>query len=302
MARLGIFLVAIILALLPAAGYAQVNQASDSGFVMRIDGDLLVQEGESVDSAFVIDGDVQIDGTVEDLLMIIDGTAEITGRVDGDIFTISTDLTLAPSAVVDGDVRMIEGSLDQQAGSRVTGDIDRDFDLEWWQWFLLNIILWVGLTIAVLVLGLLMVAVAPRQTVNAANTMTADPGWSALGAFITFIGVPIVAVLAVITVIGLPLGLAFLIFVLPAVWFVGYLISGVMLGRLIYSRAGDEVRENLYLSAITGLGILQLIMLIPGLGVIIAALLGLWGGGALTLLAWRSFRWPRRTAGAPAAP
>jgi hypothetical protein len=94
MARLSIFLIAFFLALLPATSFAQVNEASDSGVVMRVDGDLTVREGESVDAAVVISGNVQIDGTIDDFLMLIAGDAEITGRVDGDIVAISATIDL----------------------------------------------------------------------------------------------------------------------------------------------------------------------------------------------------------------
>jgi hypothetical protein len=293
MARLSIFFIALILALLPTAGFAQVNEASDAGFVMRIDGDLTVREGESVDSAVVINGNVQIDGTVEDFLMVIDGDSEISGRVDGDIVAISSTIDLTASAVIDGDVSLIESDLNQAPGSQVLGDINDEFEIQWWIFLIVNFVFWIGMTIAVLVFGLLLVAVAPRQAANAAATMTADPGWSALSAAIAFIAIPIAAVIALVTVIGVPLGVGVLAFMLPAVWFLGYLVGGLRLGTLIYSQAAERVRGNRYLAVVTGLAIIQLFALIPFIGILVAVLMGFWGAGAVVLLAWRSFRVPR---------
>jgi hypothetical protein len=293
MARLSIFLIALFLALLPATSFAQVNEASDAGFVMRIDGDLTVHEGESVDSAVVINGNVQIDGTVEDFLMLIDGDSEISGRVDGDIVAISSTINLTASAVIDGDVSLIESDLNQAPGSQVLGDIDDELEIQWWIFLIVNFVFWIGMTIAVLVFGLLLVAVAPRQAANAAATMTADPGWSALSAAIAFIAIPIAAVIALITVIGVPLGVGVLAFMLPAIWFLGYLVGGLMLGTLIYSQAAERVRGNRYLAVVTGLAIIQLFALVPFLGILVAVLMGFWGAGAVVLLAWRSFRAPR---------
>ncbi len=293
MARLGVFLIALFLALLPTAGFAQVNEASDAGFVMRIDGDLTVREGESVDSAVVINGNVQVDGTVEDFLVVIDGDSEISGRVDGDIVAISSTIDLTASAVIDGDVSLIESDLNQAPGSQVLGDIDDELEIQWWIFLIVNFVFWIGMTIAVLVFGLLLVAVAPRQTANAAATMTEDPGWSALSAAIAFIAIPIGAVIALVTVIGVPLGVGVLAFMLPAIWFLGYLVGGLMLGTLIYSQAAERVRGNRYLSVVTGLAIIQLFALIPFLGILVAVLMGFWGAGAVVLLAWRSFRAPR---------
>jgi hypothetical protein len=293
MARLSVFLIALFLALLPTAGFAQVNEASDAGFVMRIDGDLTVREGESVESAVVITGNVQVDGTIEDFLMVIDGGAEISGRVDGDIVAISSTIDLTADAVIDGDVNLIDSELNPAPGSQVLGDINDEFDIQWWVFLIVNIVFWIGLTIAVLIFGLLLVAVAPRQAANAAATMTTDPGWSALSAAIAFIAIPIAAVIALITVIGVPLGVGVLAFMLPAIWFLGYLVGGLRLGTLIYSQASDRVRGNRYLAVVTGLATIQLFALIPFLGILVAVLMGFWGAGAVVLLAWRSFRAPR---------
>jgi hypothetical protein len=293
MARLSVFLIALFLALLPATSFAQVNEASEAGFVMRIDGDLTVREGESVDVAVVIHGNVQVDGTVKDFLMVIDGDGEISGRVDGDIVAISSTIDLAADAVIDGDVNLIDSDLSQAPGSQVLGDVNNEFEINWWVLLIVNFVFWIGMTIAVLVFGLLLVAVAPRQAANAAAAMTADPGWSILSAVIAFIGIPIAAIIALVTVIGVPLGVGVLVFMLPAVWFLGYLVGGLMLGTLIYSPASEQVRGNRYLAVVTGLAIIQLFALVPFLGILVAVLMGLWGAGAVVLLAWRSFRAPR---------
>ncbi len=293
MARLGVFLIALFLALLPATSFAQVNEASEAGFVMRIDGDLTVREGESVDSAVVISGNVQVDGTVEDFLMLIDGDGEISGRVDGDIVAISSTIDLTADAVIDGDVNLIDSDLNQAPGSQVLGDVNDEFEINWWVLLIVNFVFWIGMTIAVLVFGLLLVAVAPRQAANAAAAMTADPGWSILSAVIAFIAVPIAAVIALVTVIGVPLGIGVLAFMLPAIWFLAYLVGGLMLGTLIYSRASEPVRGNRYLAVVTGLAIMQLLVLVPFLGIVVGVLMGCWGAGAVVLLAWRSFRTPR---------
>jgi len=293
MTRLSIFLIAFFLALLPGTSFAQINEASDSGFVMRVDGDLIVREGESVDAAIVISGNVQIDGTVDDFLMLIDGDAVINGRVDGEIVAIASTIDLTAGAVVDGDISLIDSDLNQATGAQVLGDIDDEFEINWCVLLIVNIVFWIGMTIAVLVFGLLLVAIAPRQATKAAAAMTADAGWSILSAAIAFIAIPIAAVVALVTVVGVPLGVGVLAFMLPALWFLGYLVGGLMLGTLIYSRTSESIRGNRYLAVVTGLAIVQLLILIPFLGIPIAALTGLWGGGAVVLLAWRSFRAPR---------
>jgi hypothetical protein len=96
-------------------------------------------------------------------------------------------------------------------------------------------------------------------------------------------------------------GSPFVAFMLPAIWFLGYLVAGLRLGTLIYSQAAERVRGNRYLAVVTGLAILQLFALVPFLGIFVAVLMGFWGAGAVVLLAWRSFRTPRDASPALAA-
>jgi hypothetical protein len=257
---------------------------------MRVDGDATVDEGSRVDTLVVIDGNARVDGEVEDFLMIISGTAEISGRVAGDVVAIDSDVSMAEGSVVEGDMALIDSSLSRPEGAEVLGEISDDWEPRLWMWFVLNLFLWLGMTILVLVAGLALVAVAPRQAERAAGLMFDAPWWSALAALIAWVAVPVVAVIAIVTLVGIPVGLWLLLFVLPMIALLGYLIGGLRLGKLILSAFGDNAPRNLYLAALMGIGLLQLMLLIPFLGGIVVTLLAFWGSGALALLAWRSFR------------
>ena len=104
--------------------------------------------------------------------------------------------------------------------------------------------------------------------------------------------IPFVAVLAMFTVIGAPLGFAILFMVSPAAAFVGYLVAAIWIGDLVLNRGTSPGTEDRpYLAAIVGVLVLWLISLVPFVG----AIASLFGLGAVLLLAWRTFRQPSTT-------
>ena len=104
--------------------------------------------------------------------------------------------------------------------------------------------------------------------------------------------IPIVAILAMITVIGAPLGLAILLMVWPAAAFAGYLIAAIWIGDFLLSRRGDAAQaQRPYLAATIGIVVLWIVSFVPFVG----AIASLFGFGAVLLMAWRTFRQPTTT-------
>jgi hypothetical protein len=103
------------------------------------------------------------------------------------------------------------------------------------------------------------------------------------------------AVAAMGTVIGIPIGIGIFLFILPALGFLGYLIVGIRLGDYILGviRGRDEAWHP-YLAALVGLVILLFFGTVPILGSILSPVAAMLGAGALVLLAWREVRRPRR--------
>ncbi len=105
---------------------------------------------------------------------------------------------------------------------------------------------------------------------------------------------PIVAALALATVIGIPVGLTVLFVVLPMLLLLGAVVSATWLGLLILGRQDEEKRPARPIAAaVLGLAIMLAVMLVPALGFFAMALFALWGMGALTY---------RIITGAPPAP
>ena len=101
-----------------------------------------------------------------------------------------------------------------------------------------------------------------------------------------FFGLPAVAVLLMITLLGLPLGIALLLALLP-IYAIGYTTSAFLLGRAIVKPPTSR-----FLAFLAGWAILRVIALVPGLGVLAWFGATVFGLGALGIALWRSRRGP----------
>ncbi len=224
--RLGV-LVAIALVVgaglvTPAA--AQTRGGSRSDRQISLSGDVFIAGGETVNGPVVaIDGSARIDGVVNDdvyvgsgnlridgrvtgNVLVADGEATINGHVGGDVIALRGRVVVHSSAQVSGDV--VSRHQPQVASGTVRGRVRRLNLGSLLGGFLITFLLffWLAVTVSVAVLGLLFVLVFPRAadaTVAAGRRFWPSVGW---GALVGIIG-PILAVLVLVTIVGIPLGL-----------------------------------------------------------------------------------------------
>jgi hypothetical protein len=86
--------------------------------------------------------------------------------------------------------------------------------------------------------------------------------------------------------VGVPVGIALMMFVLPVVAFLGYVITGTTIGQLLVSQA-PKLARNPYIAAVLGVLALQLLATVPPVGMLLALLATQVGAGALALYIWR---------------
>jgi hypothetical protein len=287
MIRRLVILFVMIALLWPVAALAQDSSdiTEDDDILMRINGPLTIAAGDLVDVLVVINDNATVDGTVDKLVMVINGTATINGTVDGDLVVVSGDLVLGPSAVVD-DVHLYDSTITRDPAATVRGDISEDAELNWSWWgsAIFTLWIWVGMTIVVLVAGLLFALFGGRQLRALAETAKSQVAMSILTAVVLMFGLPILGILVLFTVIGIPLGLAIIFVLIPLLWLLGYIIIGAHLGIWLRARMGQtDPRTGLVWATLIGLLILQLIGLIPFIGGLIGFLAGTYGAGVLVL-------------------
>lgn len=187
------------------------------------------------------------------------------------------------------DVAVARGELERDQGATVTGSINEgDFQVSPWDWGVFWAFIWIGSTLVVLVSGLIFAGVGGRQVKAAGSHMVNDLGPTLLGILTAWIVLPALMFLVFFTLVGIPLSISYFLFALPILWFLGYLVAGTQLGRLIVSSRANDAHP--YLPALLGLIILQVIGIIPFLGGLIAFIAGLVGSGALLVLAWQAWR------------
>ncbi|HEY8447817.1 MAG TPA: hypothetical protein VIL01_11995 [Thermomicrobiales bacterium] len=285
-----ILAVLLTLLLVPVTALA-AETTSDDGVIVKIGGTATVGPNERVDSVIVIDGDAIVDGVVTSTLWVIDGTATVNGRVNDDVMVISGTLDLASTARVNN-VTLIRSELNRAPGATITGELNEHSALVNFGWgeSLFSAAAWLGTTISLVLIGLVFAAVAGAQVMSAGTLLTGKPGPTAVMAILLGIGLPILAVAAALTIIGIPLAIL-IAFAIPALWFIGYVVVGTRIGVAIARAFNASYQpERPYLAATIGIVALQVVGTVPFVGGAVVGLAGMAGAGALAYLAYQAWR------------
>lgn len=274
----------------PDGRFGAMREAGD--VLMRIGGPIRVPAGDTASTVVVVGGDAVVDGHVRERLVVVDGTARVTGTVAGDMVVAAGRAMLEPGARVGGDLHLHESQLAQAPGATIQGEVQRGFRFGVGAlagWFA-----WIAATTFLIVAGLLFAGLAGRQLREAAGLIRSAFGATALTALVVVVGLPILAVLVMFTVIGIPLGLAVLVGLLPLLALLGYLVAGDAIGAAVLRRFGGTAHRarasRPYLAVTTGVVVLQLVLLIPILGGLVALVASALGAGALIYRSWRILR------------
>jgi hypothetical protein len=287
---LAVALAALFLAGTAGPVGAQSDRGNDGERVV-LTGSVDVRQGERTDTVVIFDGPAVIAGDVNGAVVAFNGDVRVSGRVDEDVVVFRGRAIIENDAQVGGDV-VSSKSPQVAAGATVDGDVRRvNFanyfrSLGWLLWFAW----WVAVSVSVFALGVLILALAPRvapAALDVAHTRVGPAiGWGLAMA----IGLPVVCIVVLFTLVGIPLGLIGLLS-LALLYGLGYVIAALVLGRRL-------IREptSVYLAFLVGLLILRVVDLIPVLGNLITAAATIFGLGALTVAAWRSAHGQREQA------
>ena len=257
--------------------------------LMAFGGDIAVPAGEQADVVFVANGDADIAGTVN-TLTVIEGNATVRGATVEDVIVISGTLALEEGSEVLNNVRSIESTVTQTDDVVIGGDIKGiDAELLAVGAFLAPamILFAVGMALASVVAGLLLAAVGARQVRAAERVIAAEPLKAFGVGLLSVIVIPILAILAIVTIVGAPLGLGVLLGFLPLLGFIGFLVAGIFLGEEVLGTRKDPAAPHPYAGALLGILVLQVIGIVPFVGGLVTGVASLLGFGAILILAWR---------------
>jgi len=296
LSRLASLFVLIALGALVLPGAAAAGARSDHGdTIVVIRGDVTVPRGETVDGVVVASGDVRIAGRSDGDVVVFSGDALVSGRIDGDLVMASGRARLLPSAYVSGDVNYGDERPLVAGRAIVRGEVtgkDWEDSIDFLP-FVLGIGFWLIMSGSALLLGCLLLLIAP----HAADALF-ERSRERIGPLIAIgiaiaICLPLAAVLAAVTVVGLALSFALLLALVPLAA-VAYVTAAWALGR----RLVKEPR-NRFLSFLAGLGILRLLALVPIFGGFIGLAAVVFGFGLIGA-AIGAAREPRGASPAPA--
>jgi hypothetical protein len=280
----------LILIVAVLAGAAPAYAGDDQ---VVITGDVVVERGQTLDDVVVINGHVIVRGRVTGDLVAVSAPVRLNGPVEGDVVAVADRVTIGPGGRIDGDLTYGDKKPVITVPGAVRGDTEKlDWGDAWGPFSFLaaRLALWLAVTVSTLLLGLALLWLAPRALEAAREIARTRTGPAISLGLATFFGLPALAVLLFITIVGIPLAIAVLLAVLP-IYAIGYTTSAWLLGRAIVTPPRGRVPAFL-----AGWAILRVIALIPWVGGLAWFGATVFGLGALAITLWRSRREPVTTA------
>ena len=270
-----------------------------SGDVIRFGGAARVA-GRVRGDVVVLGGSATVSGTVDGDVVALGGPAvlERGARVDGSVIAPAGPARIGARARVGGDVVHGDGTPDIAPSATVGGQVHRASAERFGPAF--GVLGFIGPAASALAflgswgvgsalslgLGLLLLWLGPAAARAAYAAARAQPG-EVVGAGLGFVlGLPVAVVLALVTVVGISLGVVAALAIVP-LYALGYSAGAWLLGRALI-----RPPRSPYLALLAGWGILRLVALLPLASWLAGAGATIFGCGALALVAWRSRRSP----------
>ena len=258
------------------ASAASTHPKAESAIVV-ISGDVTVARGQTVDGVYIASGDARIAGEVAGDVIVLSGDVLVSGRIDGDLFTAGGEARLLPSAEVTGDVGYGDERPRVALDARVRGDVRKQGwpDAGGVVAGIGQFAIWLAITLSLLVFGALLLLIAPRaaDALEARSRERLGPT-IAIGIAVAIV-LPVLAFIAAITLVGLPLAIGIGLLLAP-LGTVAYLVSAYALGRRMV-----EAPRHRMLSFLAGLGALRVAAYVPILGTVVGIAALLFGLGLL---------------------
>ena len=278
---------------------------------VSIMGSVSVDPDEEVNgSAVAVMGSVAVNGTVDEDAVSVLGSTTINGTVHGSAVSVLGNLRLGPNARIDGDVVCVGGRYTRAATAIVHGrevekrtgaDFSHNEQLHAWlahglrlgRPFALeghHLGFWL-LGLAVFALSILLALVFPGAVAKCGDTLAQRPGITFLTGILAMLALPVLFLVLMITLVGIPVALG----VLPL-----SLFTCVLFGKTaIYALAGRSIigRQSPAAAGVVVGGVLfSVLYFVPFLGGAVWLMVGFLGFACVIATLFSSARKP-----APAA-
>lgn len=252
-----------------SGGGTRVDASGDS---VNVSGDVQVAAGQIVKDAVAINGDVGVYGHVTGDAVAVMGDVHVYegGRIDGDATAVCGKVDKEPNSTVGGQVTSI-------AGPRVRLPWGRPY----FEFLPRLSVMLLGFAVGLLfsLVHVVIVALFPQRMETIARVSTEKAGWSVLYGILAWLLILPVALVLLITCIGIPL---ILVEILLA--FVGLIVGKAGIALAVGWKLGEAVKKPIASSVLAvfigGLAI-AFLELVPCLGSLVSLVLSLIGFGAV---------------------
>jgi cytoskeletal protein CcmA (bactofilin family) len=236
-------------------------------------------------NAYFTGGNVEIAGTVRGGLLASGGNVTINGVIGRDVQVLGGELHIGPRAQITGNLRykVQPKKVRIDSAARISGTVtalpvESEWGLKRWLWML-----------GLLLIGVVVVALAPRFSAEAAEILPRRPILAALVGLGWICVVPIAIVLLAFTFIGLPLAILVGI-VYGVLLFLGDIPVAVWVGRRLLGIREGAREYGVVVNYVVGGLILLIVMLIPVIGKVVLMVSTTLGLGMILLRAWTARR------------
>lgn len=288
---ISVFVVVVAFFAAPTAALASGDQTPFGDDVIIFGQDYTLESGQTITGSLVVFGGnvtVEIGSTIQRDLVVFGGNVDMDGHLDGDVFILGGNIELGPNALVEGDVVSPGGNISGNTGaiqgnqfSEVGPFFSRGYEFGWGSWALGSVVWMLFQALAMSAVAVLIALFAPDHLRRTAGSIVRRPVESGGLGCLTFILLPFVLIITIITLIG-PVVIAFLTIIALAL---GWVALGYEIGRRLSSAFTQQWTIILEAWVGTlGLGIVvSLIGIIPCVGWLAGVVLGAVGLGAVLL-------------------
>jgi cytoskeletal protein CcmA (bactofilin family) len=277
---------------------------TERGDQVVLSGDVVVHRSEVSGDVVIVHGTARVLGTVHGSVVVLDGPVEVSGTVDGDVVSLTGPTSLLAGARVKGDVWAPRGKVRIEVGAAIRGSLRRGNPLRLLapSALVTKLGVWVAISASTLLLGFLLLLLAPRAADAVFAAVTARPGASVWWGVGLLVGIPLASVLAVVTLVGIPFGIGLLL-ALAFLYSVGYTWSVWVVGRALVRPSRHARRPRRYPAFLAGWAVMRAVGFVPFLGAATWVAGAAFGLGLMLVSVWgaRSAT-PPRTAWTVAPP
>lgn len=268
------------------AGGSVIVEGEVRDNAMMAGGILDIANGARVGRDLLIGGGmVSISGEVKRNVTFSAGQLNVTGRVGGNLTGEADEkVTIGPDAVINGNLEYkAPAEADIESGAEVMGNK---------QWtpveetvqkasYAANYLGKIYSVLALIATAIVVVLLFPKYSMQLAQNIETMPGKSIGYGIIVLILTPVIVLFLAMTLLGIPMA-AIIFGLYLMVLYLSKIFVGLWIGKMIVKPKGDK-RGAVVGSAVLGVLILSILMVIPFLGFLVKLAAVMFGLGALVI-------------------